>query len=309
MNLRKMRKSISLPRDLRFFELNKPTSIFQEIYNKIRKDENKNNLNINKTEEFLNIIENMRLKEEMIETEKDYIIKESRKEVRLNQELEYLYGKKRENYKKTKNFGKIKLDKKIFLNPLEKKEKNHLFSKCKSNVNILKLPIITNYNNNSNAPVWKNKSVFKEKNKIFNSDANLRKISFNEDSMNDSKKINDSNVTYHCQKNKNIRSSKKKQINAFLNTSTSRHHKVNKQPTSRTINSIFIRNQNSLDIDILNAFTINKKIKMPVIYMLDNINEELKSDEIKHKKYFKKHDYGCELSKFKINYLEKHFFQ
>lgn len=304
-----MKKSISLPRDLRFFDLNKPSSIFQELYNKTKKDENKNNININKTEQFLNIIENMRLKEEMIESEKDYIIKESRKEVRLNQELIYLYGRNRDYKKKTKHFGKIKLDKKIFLNPLEKKEKNYLFSKYKSNANILKLPIINNNKSSSNKSILKNKSALKTKNIIFNSEGNHRKISINEDTgSNDSKKINESNITYHSQKNKKKKSSKKK-INAFFSTSSSGNFKTNKQVSSRTINSIFTRNKNFLDINILNAFTINKKNKKPVIYMLDNINEELKSDEINYKKYFKNHDYGCELSKFKINYLENHFFK
>ena len=80
MKNKKFRKSISLPKDFQFFEINKPSSIFQQIYNKNKNKENKikNNININKTEEFLNIIEDMRLKEEMIETDKDYIIKESR---------------------------------------------------------------------------------------------------------------------------------------------------------------------------------------------------------------------------------------
>ena len=57
----------------------------------------------------------------MVETDKDYLIKESRKEVKINQELMHWFGKRYGKHKKTSNLSKIKLDKKIFLNPFEKK--------------------------------------------------------------------------------------------------------------------------------------------------------------------------------------------
>ena len=58
-----------------------------------------------------------------------------------------------------------------------------------------------------------------------------------------------------------------------------------------------------------NDFVVNITGNKNVINLLDNINNELKSDEKKHEIYFRKNDYGCRLSKFKINYLEKYFFQ
>ena len=146
----KYRESIDIPKDILFPELNHPLSIFQILYNKtLKKDTKNNNLdkNKNKTEEFLKIIEDLRLKEEMIETDKDYLIKESRKEMRINQEMLFLFGKRGGEFKKVKNFNKIKLDKKIFINPVEKNEKKYLLRKSKSNINninILKLPIINN---------------------------------------------------------------------------------------------------------------------------------------------------------------------
>ena len=103
---KKYRKSISLPKDFHFFDLNKPSSIFQEIYYKTRNNDNKNKLNSNKTEEFLNVIEDMRLREELIETDQDYIKKESRKEVKLNQEMLFIFGKKKLIPKKKKFLGK-----------------------------------------------------------------------------------------------------------------------------------------------------------------------------------------------------------
>ena len=311
---KKYRKSISLPKDFHFFDLNKPSSIFQEIYYKTKNNENKNKLNYNKTEEFLNAIEDMRLREELIETDQDYIIKESKKEVKLNQEMLFLFGKKKINTKKAKIFGKIKLDKKIFLNPLEKKEKQQFFCKSKSNVNILKLPIINNKakikilltNNN-------NYSLFKPKNKIFNSEGNSRKVSlFDDGGTNTNKeesKRNDSNFSYYSQKYKNKIKNMKNKLNSFLLTSCSRNSNLRKQPSSKTINTIFKKRKINSDLDILNDFTLNKKIKKPIIYLLDNINDELKYDEMKHKLFFRNNDYGCELSKFKIKYLEKHYFQ
>ena len=309
MRKKKYSKSISLPKYFRFLDINKPSSIFQEIYSKTKRNDIRKNtkLTINKTEEFLNIIEDMRLREEMIETDKDYLIKESRKEIKFNQEMLYLFGNKPINYKKAKNLGKIKLDKKIFLNPLEKKEKNHIFCKSKSNENILKLPMI-NKKKNFKLLLTNNNNKCYPENKIFNSEGNSRKLSLLDDSglntNNDDSKKNDSIFTYYSQKNK-----KKKNINSFLSSSSSRNIKIRKQSSSMTVNSLFKKNKNSSDVDILNDFTINKKIKKPVIHLLNNINEELKTDEIKHKLYFRKNDYGCELSKFKIKYLEKHFFQ
>ena len=215
---------------------------------------------------------------------------------------------------------KIKLDKKIFLNPLEKKENKLFYTKSKSNINILKLPIINN-KIKINLPIWNNYSSFKPLDKIFNSESNLRKISINDDSINayndETKKINDSIFTYFSQKIKK-KKSRKKSINTFLSPANSRKKKLSKQSSSKTIktintintiNSIIKQKRNSSDVDILNDFTENKKIRKPVIQLLDNINKELKSGENKYKIFFRKNDYGCELSKFKINYLEKHFFQ
>ena len=313
MRNRKYRKSITIPKGIIFFKPNKPSSIFQEMYNKIKKTENKNIVvNINKTDEFLNLIENMRLKEEMIESEKDYIIKESRKEVKFNQEMIYLFGKNRGHRKTTRKFGKIKLDKKIFLNPLEKKEKKHIFGKSKSNVNILKLPIITKKSH----LFLKNLHFFNPKKKYFNSEVNTPTLSLNDknDSDSNSKKDNSrkliNNVfTFYCQNNKkNFRNSKKK-INSFLTTANSHNSKISKDLSGKISDTISKKNKIFSDVDILNDFKINKKIKKPVFNLLDNINEELKSDVKRHKIYFRKNDYGCELSKFKINYLEKHYFQ
>ena len=90
---------------------------------------------------------------------------------------------------------------------------------------------------------------------------------------------------------------------------------LSKQSSSTTIKTINVVNnilkQKRIlsNINILSNSNINNKVKKPIIQLLDNINEELKSGENKYKIFFRKNDYGCELSKFKINYLEKHFFQ
>ena len=312
------------PKDVILPEINHYSSIFQLLYNKNFKNEYKiNNLNTNKTEEFLNIIENMRLNEEMVETDKDYLIKESRKEIKIKQELEYLFGKRRGKHKKTSNLGKIKLDKKIFLNPFEKKnERKYLFSnyKSKSNVNILKLPIINKSRNNKKLTISntisRNNNNFRpsQYKRLFLSEGNSPKGSFNESGSNtntndeDSKKNNDNDINLNYNSCKNIKNNLRRNINSFLKSTTSRSVKKSKVLSSRSINLIFV-NKYSSDIDILNDFAVNKGNKRPVINLLNNINQELKQDEKKHKKYFRINDYGCEFSKFKIKFLEKHFFK
>jgi len=306
MKIKKLRKSLSLPRDMEFIGQNNPSSIFNDIYQRsIKKENNINSFSENKTEQFLNIIENMRLREEMTETEKDYIIKESRKEVKLNQEMLYLFGKRRGNYKKTtKKLGQIKLDKKIFINPLEKKEDIYLtISKNKNKISLLKLPIISK-------GIYNIKSLSQD-NKLFNSEGNMRKISFN-DSINtnidESKKINESNSTFCPDKtNKKVKFLKKNK-NSFFNTSTPRVLK-NKYISYKSMNTILKNYSKFSEGKSRNDFAVNITGKKNVINLLDNINNELKSDEKKHEIYFRKNDYGCGLSKFKINYLEKYFFQ
>ena len=316
MKNKKFRKSISLPKYFQFFEINKPhSSIFQEICNKNKNNESKNNINKNRTEEFLNIIEDLRLREEMIETDKDYLIKESRIQAKLNHEMSYLLKNNKDKYEKT-NFMKIKLDKKIFLNPLEKNEKKLFFPKSKSNINILKLPIINN-KKKFNLSNWNKYNFSKSSNKIFNSEGNLRKIFFY-DSINtyndESKKINNNSLTLYSKKNEKQKSSKKLK-NTFLTPINLKHKILSKQSSSTTIKTINVVNnilkQKRIlsNINILSNSNINNKVKKPIIQLLDNINEELKSGENKYKIFFRKNDYGCELSKFKINYLEKHFFQ
>ena len=83
-----LKKSFSLPRNMQIISQNNSSITFKEIYNRATKKENYNINNFSgyQAEQFLKMIENMRLKEEM----NDYIIKESKKEVRLNQEILYL---------------------------------------------------------------------------------------------------------------------------------------------------------------------------------------------------------------------------
>ncbi len=304
MKIKKLRKSLSLPRNMEHLAHNNPSSIFQDIYNKsVKKEKNFTNFSENKTEQFLSIIENMRLREEMAETEKDYIIKESRKEVKLNQEMLYLFGKRRGKYKKTtKKLGQIKLDKKIFINPLEKKEDIY-FTISKNKKSLLKLPIISK-------GIYNIKSISQD-NKLFNSEGNYRKISFN-DSINtnidESKKINEDNSTFFPNKNhKNVKLLKRNK-NSFLNTSTPKRLK-NKHISYKSMNTILKKYSKFSEGKSRNDFAVNITGKKNVINLLDNINNELKSDEKKHEIYFRKNDYGCGLSKFKINYLEKYFFQ
>jgi hypothetical protein len=297
MKNKMLKKSLSLPRNVQLLNQNNSSSIFKEIYNRATKKENYNinNFSGNKAEQFLNMIENMRLREDLNESEKEFIIKESKKEVRFNQEMLYLFGKRRPDYKKTtKKLGKIKLDKNIFINPLEKKE-NRNFTKSQNKKKILlKLPII-------NKRAYNMKSIIQD-NKLYNSEDNCRKISIN-DSLNtnidESKKNNESNFPLCLNKNNK---------NLFLNLSTPRKLKK-KQSSCKTLAVVLNNNLLFSDHKSTNKFPVNKTAKKNVINLLNCIKNELIIDEKKHKIYFLKNDYGCELSKFKISYLEKNFFK
>lgn len=293
-------------RSNKFLENNAVSEIFKDIYNKNIQRDKENNLYTNKTEELLKIIENMRLKEEMIETEKDYIMKESRKEVKINQELINLFGVRKRDYRRTKKFEKIKLDKKMILNPLEKKEFNLLLTKYKNKKHILKLPIINIKKNNSMKTIIKGAEVLREEKILHGSEENIQKLILSESSsisnFDESKKVNDSISTYYSHRNNDKNKNILKRNKHLLLT---RHFQLDKKITSRTLKA----HKSISDVDILKDFALNKANKKPLINLLNDIKEELQIDEIKHKKYFRNNGYGCEISKYKIDYLEKYYFK
>jgi hypothetical protein len=297
MKNKMLKKSLSLPRNMQLLNQNDSSSIFKEIYNRATKKENYNinNFSGNKGEQFLNMIGNMRLREDLIESENDYILKESKNEVRLNQEMLYLFGKRRPDYKKTtKKLGKIKLDKNLFINPLEKKENRNFTKSQNKNKILLKLPII-------NKRAYNMKSIIQD-NKLFNSEENCRKTCFNDSSninIDESKKNNESKSALCLNKNNK---------NPILNLSTPRKVK-NKQTSCKTLAVLLKKNSLFSEHKSRNKFSVNKTSKTNVINLLNRIKNELITDEKKHKIYFRKHDYGCELSKNKISYLEKNFFK
>jgi hypothetical protein len=290
-----LKKSFSLPRNMQIISQNNSSITFKEIYNRATKKENYNINNFSgyQAEQFLKMIENMRLKEEM----NDYIIKESKKEVRLNQEILDLFGKRKPDYKKTtKKLGKIKLDRNIFLNPLEIKEKRNFTKSQNKKKILLKLPII-------NKRVYNLKSKIQD-NKFFNSEENNTKVSFNDSSnsnIDESKKNNESKSILYLNKNN------KNNKNHFLNLSTPRKLK-NKQSSCKTLAVVLKNNSLFSGHKYRNIFSANKTDKKNVMNLLESIKNDLITDEKKHKIYFRKNDYGCELSRFKISYLEKNFF-
>lgn len=295
MRNKTLKKSFSLPRNMQLINQNNSSITFKEIYNRATKKENYNINNFSgyQAEQFLKMIENMRLKEEM----NDYIIKESKKEVRLNQEILDLFGKRKPDYKKTtKKLGKIKLDRNIFLNPLEIKEKRNFTKSQNKKKILLKLPII-------NKRVYNLKSIIQD-NKFFNSEENNTKVSFNDSSnsnIDESKKNNESKSTLYLNKNN------KNNKNHFLNLSTPRKLK-NKQSSCKTLAVVLKNNSLFSGHKYRNKFSANKTDKKNVMNLLESIKNDLITDEKKHKIYFRKNDYGCELSRFKISYLEKNFF-
>jgi hypothetical protein len=295
MRNKTLKKSFSLPRNMQIISQNNSSITFKEIYNRATKKENYNINNFSgyQAEQFLKMIENMRLKEEM----NDYIIKESKKEVRLNQEILDLFGKRKPDYKKTtKKLGKIKLDRNIFLNPLEIKEKRNFTKSQNKKKILLKLPII-------NKRVYNLKSIIQD-NKLFNSEENNTKVSFNDSSnsnIDESKKNNESKSILYLNKNN------KNNKNHFLNLSTPRKLK-NKQSSCKTLAVVLKNNSLFSGHKYRNIFSANKTDKKNVMNLLESIKNDLITDEKKHKIYFRKNDYGCELSRFKISYLEKNFF-
>ena len=144
------------------FDMNNATSTIKRIIEKCYKKNSKYKYNnINKTEIFLQSLDKIRLKEEVKENDYMYIIKEMRKQAKLDQMMIDLYGTKAKQQNLPKFTLREKTEKSLFFNPtiqsqryisndnysINSNDTNNNFLKCRGNRikdQIIKLPSILN---------------------------------------------------------------------------------------------------------------------------------------------------------------------
>ncbi len=108
------------------------------------------------------------------------------------------------------------------------------------------------------------------------------------------------------EKNKDVKSRNinnllgKSNTSPIINLNYERNDKL--CPTFRTIT------KNISSLNIKNA-KLNFHYFNNYLDILDSVQEKLKNNELKHRRYFTSNDYGCELSKAKYKYINKNYFE
>ena len=107
--------------------MNNTTKTFRKL---IEKNTRKNNLNkkifYNKTEEIFHSLNKVFFKAELKETDEDYMFKEIKNQIKLNQQMVDLYGKNAKNKIFPRSREPIKYDKNLIINPLNYEETKYV---------------------------------------------------------------------------------------------------------------------------------------------------------------------------------------
>ena len=260
-------------------------------------------------------IEEKREKLEFEEKDNMYIYKEAKNIANMNQLLINLYGNKAKKrfYDISKYFSPIKLDKKLFFesnNNKEKKEKYNLDSNILNKKGMMKLPLISRNDlyinkidaNNKNFKTIENiKTLDRKKimDKLLYKDKNNIKIKEGIEAL--KLKISNNNNNYNKINDKQRASKSTKNIFNLNNKYSKRQIKEYKSKDN-------IKKENGDDFV---KIKLNKNIlslSENYISRLTNFKDLLIEEEKQKRKYFNKNDYGCKSFKEKYKYLNSKYF-
>ena len=285
------------------FNINNATKTFKRLIEK-HKNEKKveKKISTNKIDDFFSTLNNAFFKQEIKESDYDYIFREIKNQIRISQNLVDLYGinATRKVYKRPRE--PIRFDKHLVFNPIEensqskirytsfindnknKKEKkldlpciikkNIKISDTPKNTSVKKMPIETVINNEHKK---KKKLKLKKHNNI----------------KTESNQNNDDNH------NMTVGNEKYVPINYFYKTNNDIMNL--KKNINNNNNTFTIGNQSNINTN--RSFDKNEYVTN-----LDTLNDQIKMSQRRHRRYFNSNDYGCTLSKNKYNYISKYFF-
>lgn len=297
-------------KNFKFYDIENASSTFQKI---ITKYQAKKVLVKKQPKNILAFIEKAKFKAENLETENEYMMKELRRDIKLDQELVNLFGqraKKHYNELNTKKF-KSKINKFDFFTPKEiikiEEEKKEMLN----NSQVRTLPNLSHiifkskkisfsptlmakrgsrffntFNkdlNNNNFP--SNTTRFK---RFYNTSTNMKKY-LNSQSNNKSFNINDNN------------------IHIFENNKTFPNKTIKNEKFFRDKIGMISNNNLSLTNYNNNNMGFNTN-KIDYLNTLAQIKRQFTNREKEFKTHFRNNDYGCKFSKMEYRYLTKKFF-
>ena len=302
------------------YDLENASNTFQKLMGKYKKAKYSYK---KEPKNIISIIEKARIKAERLETENEFMMKELKKNIRLEQELIALYGPraKKHYYEIDKNKFNSKINKYDFFTPKEIKrlketKRNSLKSiKSKKEVKPELSNIIFKGRKSHFSPTIMSQNrprfykTFSRELKSNKSTSQSTKFkSFYKTSTNNIKNRNyrpyqtfdGNNMYFKTIENSKINRNKIVKNKLFLNTDINKFKEKEK---------IFNDNSNftlTLNKDISNnEFNINK-----IVYLdeLIKINKQFLKKEKKIKNHFNNNDYGCGFSKLQYIYLTKKYY-
>ena len=301
------------------FNMSNATKTFKKLVEKHNKEQQLRNKKVyyNKTDEFFNSLNNIFFKEEIKETDLDYIFKEIKNQIKVNQTLIDHFGINATKKIMPYSREPVKFDKKLLFNPLKSNEQNQVryasFDNSKNKEEkYLTLP-----------------SILKKNFKIINPRKNseqfilLKKLESTKDfKFNEIKSLNKYNKLKTDSSNFNYSNTINNNSNNYNNTfSNDRYAPIGSYnfftKTNNNLSQINNKgsnnNSSTFTMDNKSSLTLGNKTnlsfdKNEYLLTLDNLKDQIRHNQRRNRLYFKSNDYGCELSKDKYNYITKNFF-
>ena len=292
--------------DVNSFNISNATKTFKKLVEKNKREEKLKNKKIyyNKTDEFFSLLNNVFFKEEIKETDLDYIFREIKNQNKINQNLVDQYGINAPKKILPYTREPVRFDKKLLFNPLKaNNEQNQIrypsFNAKNKEERTLNLPCILN----SNIKIVSNSRRDSEKSLL------IKKFESTKD-----------NNTKSSSKFNNIKTEssyfndKYNYNNAICNERyipTKSYNYFTK--TNNNLLNLNSNNSNTFTFGNKSCSTVGNKSNMSFdkseyLLTLDNLKSQIRYNQRRHRLYFRSNDYGCELSRDKYHYITKKFF-
>ena len=294
LNLQNQRKKNK--KNVNSFNMSNATKTFKKLVEKHNKEEKLRNKKIyyNKTDEFFNSLNNIFFKEEIKETDIDYIFKEIKNQIKINQAMVDHFGINASKKSMPYSRDPIRFDKKLLFNPLKYTDQNQIrytsFDNKNKEEKYLTLPSILKQN-------------FKILNIKFNESKSTNKnnkLKTESSDFTGSNKNNNYNYTFS-----NDRYAPIKSYNFFTKTNNNLSKISSKGNNNNNSTTFTLDNKSSLTLGNKTNLSFDKN---EYLLTLDNLKDQIRYNQRRNRLYFKSNDYGCELSKDKYNYITKNFF-
>ena len=288
------------------FDISNTTKTFKKLLEKSKKEEKLKHKKIyyHKTDELFDVLNNVFFKEEIKETDFDYIFREIKNQIKINQTLVDLYGINAPKKILPYTREPIRFDKKLVFNPLKDEDRSQLryasFKNKNKEEKYINLPCI-----------------LKKNSKIINDKENSEKILFNKleskiDIIKENKSENKYNnikteSSYFNEGSNTFNNERYIPIRSYMFFSKTNNNLLNLNNNNNANNSSTFTegNKSSFTLGNKSNYSFNRS---EYLITLDSLKEQLRHNQRRQKLYFNSNDYGCEHSKNKYNYITKTFF-